>query len=317
MDSVQTFAKVLQTVGTYGTAGTARTTNVVFDRDAYTKAVTEADKALGVTRKELLEAVERIYGEWDELSKSYLLDLGSVTPQITVTDRSGFFKEGQVSYMQNVTITPRQIVSPQSLDLLKFANPLSLELLTKHFETNLRSAWREQASSYRVACSDIARGGFSIRVTCPRLALRTKNSASTIPISVEVLSRTFARVIPRAFEARDPRLHAIFALDVVKLRNATNAFITIDAISVYYQGKISTKSNLAITLPPQSESAPLSLAEYFQSLPSTARKETTAAESARRSIKFGLAFSYQTPSQGRLTLFREVEMSELEAINSP
>jgi hypothetical protein len=316
MDGAQKFAKAITTAVTYGTTGTARLTNVEFDREAYKAAVAEAEVALGLTRKEVLEAVDGIHDEWTSLRNSYLTDHRSIKPEVNVLDRSGFFKEGLIDFTQNVSVTPRALTNPQSLDRLRIVSPLSQAALSQHLETKLRSLWQEQASSYRVVCSNTARGGFTIRMTCPPSVGRSKELASTFTVSAEILSRSFSRALPKTFEAADTRLRASFNSEVVTLKNLTNSFITVDAISVYYQGQISTKSKLAITLPPQSDSKPLSLSEYFQSLPSIGRRETTASESARRSIRFGLAVKYETQSQGQFTLFRETETSELDAFNT-
>jgi hypothetical protein len=73
---------------------------------------------------------------------------------------------------------------------------------------------------------------------------------------------------------------------------------------------------MAITLPPQSESRPVELIDFFRTLSSTARFDTTANDAGLRTLKYGIAAKYSVQSRGQFTLFREQEMAELEVLRA-
>lgn len=301
---------------TYGTSGTGRITNVVFDRDAYTQAVREATSANGADRGEIVEAYEALWAQWERETREYeAYGRESISLRFKVTDRSGLYREGDLTPGARVLVGNNKLTPPSSLIDSDVHSERPLSVIGR-LDQQLRALWRNESSHFPFICQEGIVKGYNVDLKCPDRIPRTQGK-QTIDIPVIVKSKDFRQVLPAAFYAKNEDMAAEIKGNDIVFYNNTDSFLTIEAVSIYYGGKIHTQSGLASELAPQSNTGPnpIRLSDFLRRLPSAERRNMTAAALKAKNVEFGIAVKYSKDSNNnKRTLFKSVSFNEYELI---
>lgn len=110
---------------------------------------------------------------------------------------------------------------------------------------------------------------------------------------VTLEAREFSGVVPASFRAEDKSLSAVWTSSGIQITNKTNNYLTVDAVTVYYEGDAETRGGEKFAN--YQELAPgtsVTVASPFSAR--DARSFTvTRDEAARQTLRFGLALKYR------------------------
>lgn len=109
-----------------------------------------------------------------------------------------------------------------------------------------------------------------------------------------LLGREFSRVTPSSFKAEDRIVSAEWMPTGIRITNKTNNYLTIDAVTVYYEGTAKTVGGEDFSnhreLPPGTDAFISSPFTRDDAIDMTLTRE----EAIRRTLRFGLALKYRT-----------------------
>jgi hypothetical protein len=317
MGTFQAIAKGVTTAITYGMTGTSRMVDVTFDRAAYDAAVSQADAALAVPRSEILQEVDagvvRLYASGD----AYKADGAKVQTKLSVVDESGFLNDGDIDFKKMVVLRYASIPAFESVPGIQLDASVSRDRIRRQFKDVIDKANLEGFSNFAVRCADNYAKGFRFTMTCPSAVQRKVGGVAELPVQVKVTGRDFVSVRPKAFSASDKNLRATLEGDRLVITNLTQSYIKVEAISFYYQTKISTKQGDAISLPPLGENDSVRFFSFTHLLPSMDRTGITKQSRKASTVQFGLAIKYSVQGAGDFTLYKDQVIPELDLLTAP
>lgn len=199
MTGGQKVDKAITTVWTAGTMGTSRITTVGVDAQAYRHAVDEALAALDMDRAEVVRAYAALIAERANLEQSNAGLRARARPRIEVIDTSGFYSAGSVDFSGNV-----EVKSPHLEDIadIPLGGKLSRSDLEAAFDSGARQAWTSNRLLFTLTCTAGLKQSFNFTMDCPATA-GPNELAAGIPVTVHVLSKAVAHLLPRTFVAHD------------------------------------------------------------------------------------------------------------------
>jgi hypothetical protein len=287
MDVAQSIFKGVMTVATYGIAGTARQTNVKFDKEAYLTAVNKALAKSGLNHKEIIDTVDKtsnkqtlMISEYDNYRNTKL------TFATKIKDLSGLFDETPSQLKQNIKIE----TLPKNTKFIDFelnvkeAHRLSI-LLGDATKTKLAPL----LSKISMQCFDRS-SLYNLNIECPE-EIDVKSIEQTIILPVTITGKNIDSLLPRVFDGSDNNLFTNINNDSFKFENASDKFLSIKSISVYYKGQISTET-VDMLMPPKSLKS-LPLGNFLSKLPTAKRAGYTKAKAQKEQVSFGFAIKYE------------------------
>jgi hypothetical protein len=316
MGTLQAVAKGVTTALTYGLTGTNRMVDVTFDRAAYDAAISQAEAALGVPRAELLQEVDEGVARMSSANDAYKTDGGRVKVKLSVADDSGFFSDGDVDFTKLAVLRYATMPKIENVSSIHIEDGLSRARVRELFSEIIDKANQGALANYSVQCSATSARGFRFVMTCPASIQRVAGSQAELPLRVRVSSRDFADVRPKTFAAVDKSIRANLEGDRLIITNLTQSYIKIEAVSFYYQNKISTKQGDAISLPPLAENDSVRFSSFSHQLPSQERNAITRQSRKSNTVQFGIAIKYSVQGQGDFTLFKDQVMPELDLLSA-
>ena len=158
---------------------------------------------------------------------------------------------------------------------------------------------------------------FNVDVSAPSVITRKNGKFSQYSISVTVKSKDFEKVIPRSYSNSNRDIELILDGSTIKVRNNTNQYVTVDAISLYYNAKILTVSgtNLKnyIELSPQSVST-ISINKFdIDRLPNN-YYNVTLSKAKNIQVDFGFGVKYRITEQNSSKSLYKTEKYSLHSL---
>jgi hypothetical protein len=158
----------------------------------------------------------------------------------------------------------------------------------------LRSELRRQTEAYVVDCSAAGHSGYHFVLHCPDRLARNQDGLILLPVEVEILSRDFEYLFPEFSEENQELSASVFQGRLI-VKNRTGEFVDVQSVSIYYNSKISTRSDLGSRLdlaPFQYTDVPV--AELVSPTIAIESRYTnmTPDKASRTDFSFGLAIKY-------------------------
>jgi len=316
MGTLQAAVKGVTTALTYGLTGTNRMVDVTFDRAAYDAATLQAETALGMPRAELLQEVDEGVARMSSAIDAYKADGGRVKVKLSVADDSGFFSDGDVDFTKLAMLRYATMPKIEDLPSIHVAASLSRVRVRELFSEIIDKANQGALANYPVQCTETSARGFRFVMTCPASIQRVAGSQAELPVRVRISSRDFVDVRPKTFAAIDKNIRANLEGDRLIITNLTQSYIKIEAVSFYYQNKISTKQGDAISLPPLAVNDGIRFSSFSRQLPSQERSAITRQSRKSSTVQFGIAVKYSVQGGGDFTLFKDQIMPELDLLSA-
>lgn len=316
MGALQAVAKGVTTALTYGLTGTNRMVDVTFDRTAFEAAIVQAEAALGTPRAELLQEIDEGVARMSAANDAYKTDGGRVKTKLSVTDDSGFFSDGDVDFTKLAVLRYASMPKVENVPSIRVEEGLSRARVREFFSEIIDKANQGALGNYAVQCTATSAKGFRFVMTCPPSVQRIAGSQVALPLAVKISSRDFADVRPQTFTAIDKNIRTNLDGDRLIITNLTQSYIKIEAVSFYYQNKISTKQGDAISLPPLAENDSVHFSAFSRQLPPQERNAITRRSRKSSTVQFGIAVKYSVQGSGDFTLFKDQVIPELELLSA-
>lgn len=316
MGTLQAVAKGVTTALTYGLTGTNRMVDVTFDRAAYDAAILQAEAALGMPRAELLQEVDDGVSRMSAANDAYKTDGGRVKTKLSVADDSGFFTDGEVDFAKLAVLRYATMPKIENVPSIHIEGGLNRARMREFFSEIIDKASQGPLATYAVQCTGTAARGFRFVMTCPSSIQRVVGGQAELPLGVRISGRDFADVRPKTFTAVDKNIRTNLDGDRLIITNLTQSYIKIEAVSFYYQNKISTKQGDAISLPPRAENDSVRFSTFSRQLPSQERNAITRPSRKSSTVQFGIAIKYSVQGAGDFTLFKDQVIPELELLSA-
>tara|TARA_R110001583_G_scaffold160246_1_gene312158 strand:- start:95 stop:1378 length:1284 start_codon:yes stop_codon:yes gene_type:complete len=273
-------------------------TAVKFDRDEYERAALQATldleektNASGTSLDSLYSNYENLmmdfYNKYESLVSNYTSDVSTL---IEINDRSGLFRGVASGFNRNVIISKNQIPLAEGRGSL--SSPELILLLSDSKSRNLKfiEELTNLTSNLKIRCNTNGFEYLEFDIKCPaELSSRIKN----LKIPVTIHSVSFDNVMPKFISVVDDNVTVELVNGLVKAKNKSSKFLTIDSLSFYHNGKIATLAELNREFSPESESE----ITYIKSAPISKEaisfKKLTAAIAGSKNVNYGIAIKYR------------------------
>lgn len=311
VDAARTVAWAVLSLG----VGATQPSGIVrFDEPSFQRALREAG---GIDPyKEQVEWLDGLAAATEALfelrSIAYSLSVEGAEKTVQIDNQSGLNLDS-LAVQQFVRLHPHPLPSPKSN--LVTGNLDELLSQYKDFSNTRSRAWETAVSEVRVSCeAPPIVDRWHVALTCPG-SVPVTNDRIVVPVKVTIRSRDYLEVLPADLGAGDETLSIAVQNGRVKAANASNYFLSLDSISFYYNGKIASRSKLAIDISPQAIADIIK----FDSLPIdwTAIRFTdlTARKARSTSVEYGFAVKYRIVDTSReKTIFQTKEYRLIELI---
>lgn len=307
-----------------GTAGKvtelSRTYKTTFDDAAFNQAVDEAlvNTGLGPRRREFIHTL----GRYDALLAGAVTDISTSREKAisryrntedlvldirpTVKGLTDYYS-ADIDFRDLVRIEPKTSGKAES-SLIEHQGILpcdagrcaakantameELSAAIARRKANLDTALADHTSEYALNCNANSYAGYSFVLECPDTLANTGAGTETVPVTIDILSRDFDALYPQ-FGIDDENLSVEVDEDVVRFRNRTNHYLSVDAQSVYYNSLVQTQSEPIDIAPGVVIEKPI---EHFvtPAIEIQARYlQMTPDKANRSSFQFGFAAKYR------------------------
>ena len=241
----------------FGISATTVYQDVTFDQEAFNAAYKEAYSKID---KKQLEDIDQSITSWKgkrlELSQLYkrALDNWESSFKVSFQDVSGI-SQGIVDdhdpnkwiYLSENMDTPKVPVVGKRLS--EFASELNK---LKQYKLNQDIDRYSQAKVICTGYQNLTRD-YNFNVKCPSKAkVDIKNQRVDGSAYFEITGKNKERVYPTFYSMNNEDIVISMSSGKVYLENKTSEYVTIEEISFYYKDQIASRTNLAITLPPES-----------------------------------------------------------------
>ena len=264
---------LLNTFGIFLTMGIATGSHSVsyfYDEEAYQKALQEAVSSSGLTAERraaifrgYVDIVEANNQSFQPLQQAYSAAQArhdnAMTWSRSITDKSGLWK---ISDEDSVSISVRvpKLTEPTDIGMNSIdryvagfghdAESIIIDLKNTYpiQAEKLRQDWATPKEFVFICEHD---GRFAVKIECPP-AQRYAGQPIHVTIPVTVHSKKEVSLeFPKLFKG-DENIDVITSTEGVIVGNRAHSFVTIDAISLYWGGRIVTRSGLNLELAPNS-----------------------------------------------------------------
>jgi len=316
---------LLNTLGlamTMGMAAGSHETTYVYDDEAYRKALQEAVGTSWFTperRAAIFRDYEAITAANHKAFESLKLEhavvksrYGSrygqaVTLELVTKDESGFWTQADDRAIKISTQAP-PLAAPESLPFIdrylanfgRNADSLIAEMLGAYAvqTEKLRKDWA-LPKQFTFSCS--YNDSYHVTIDCP--SPKTYNDQPIrviVPVTVHS-KKEYQLFFPRMSKT-DENVKVTVSEEGVVAENLTNAFLTVDVISLYWNGRISTKPDVKIELPPHGVMrSPYALREfdlkYLEGAQPFVLRDVTRKKLADTHASAGFAMKYRIIDQ--------------------
>lgn len=302
----KTAGYVLSSAMTFGLGATMPPASVDFDRDLFLSAIEDAKKRAGLTTGSINLYLKKYDKEMESFDRSYkeLVSSYSVssTPKINLHDKSGIFAYSASVFEENVRLGKNWLPTMRGSKIVKAKTIDNMLLLVKNRNLTISRNLREAVSTLSVTCTNRALPSVDYKMTCPK---KVDSSKSTFGVDVVVNSISFNKVLPKYIKEEDKNITLIFKDGFFYLSNKTKSYITVDSISFYYSGKISTISKISNEFAPLSEGKLVSIDRFSLSENVISFKNVKKRYAHKKNIEYGVAIKYRISGANKeRTLFK-------------
>lgn len=310
---------------TMGMAVGSYETTYVYDDEAYRKALQEAVGTSGFTperRAAIFRDYEAITAVYHKALESLKLEHAvvksrygqAVTLELVTKDESGFWTQADDTAIKISTQAP-PLAAPESL----LVAPESLPFIGRYFANfgrNADSLIAEVLGAYAVQAEKLRKDwalpkqftfscsyndSYHVTIDCPSPKTYSDQPIRVIvPVTVHS-KKEYQLYFPWMAKA-DENVRVTVGKEGVVAENLTGAFLTVDVISLYWNGRIATNSDVKIELPPHGAMrSPYALREfdltYLEGAQSFVLRDVTRKKLADTHVRAGFAMKYRVIDQ--------------------
>jgi len=217
----------------------------------------------------------------------------NAVPKIRVIDNSGLFTRNPRIFARDIRIFANQVLPMASPGTLNANSVDELLRLAKKRNTKSIKDISVLVSSVNVSCKNWMVKDVQYRLRCP---VKISSASSEVDIDVIVDSLDYDFVLPSDMKAEDETF--LIKLDGFSfyLENKTKSYVTVDSISFYHNGEVSSSIKLGHEMAPYSHS-PKNRKFGIFSLGASERtmrfEKVTKKRSLSTYVNYGVALKYR------------------------
>lgn len=288
---------------TFGTSLTGVSFDIHFDRDAFNRAMVSAYQSTDEAQLQQIDiAVTDWLASYRSLTSSYKNSIQEWRDgvQLKVSDKSGFYKGDPANdFTRYLYITPSHFTPPKAI--VADSSHQLLANVKAEKQAHLQKV-NHSTSIIGLTCKDTNQKGFNIHYQCPEyLDVNTKKQEVTGDIGIQILSKDIDDVTPPRMIVKNNEISVHLDSGEINLVSSSTDFITVESISFYYNGLISTRKDLNLELAPESRMLPsnkLSLKRDFTiDWSALSFKNLTNQQANNIKLKYGFAVKYRRNSE--------------------
>ncbi len=276
---------------------------VAFDNEAYTDALEEAGglSQFDAYMSDYEKAISDRYQTYKQVKDRYNTIIASLSKEVVIADKSGLLTDKKF-LNQRVSVSENRLNNPSHITV---ENVSALISAIQEDHQKLSKEWNKYTSYVNVRCRHSSPyNGFHFTLDCPNKAV-INNGKLIINAKAVVTSKDFEHLIPNQLNASDDAISINLNGNAISMTNSTSNFITIDSISFYYNGNISTVNQLNRELPPESDVNVFRLSSLQIDWSKLNFKEVTRNTASSHKIEYGFAVKYRIANTGKgKTLYR-------------
>lgn len=288
--------------------------SVEFDQAAYSAAVVEARSRVDDYESLLIGYDRLMISSIDQYQQYATGYYGTQpTPSVILKDQSGLNNTSSQSFTKLVAVRENSFAKIKSLDTASSYSLIDLVNSVKQRNATHLANMAKGTKVYAISCKTNAISGMRYTISCPASVSRDRK---TFPVSVVVTGVDYAKVLPKVYEASDKNITITLNNGTVRAVNNTSRYVNIKDLSFYHGGKIASRQNLSVSLPPNAEVKVLNIKDLPIDWYKVSFLGLTQAEANRKHVNYGFAVNYSVSgSSSPETLFdtRDFKLSDLIA----